>query len=167
MFGDIRVHRMDKAEIIHDLSYLRENIADPLSALAVLLKPKIGRRESTLGVTERLAIYELRPLTSISGKGRLVVKGVDLRWTARHEELNDVLRSRSKVRSLRGEGTRLCSCCGGSAGDSRAGLLEGSCETKSAEPRAHLTESLAAGELAIMQGCESLAVSGFVFLKFH
>ena len=138
MFRNVRMHRMDKAEIINDLADLGENIADPFSALAILLKAKVGRGESALGVAEGLAIYELGPLASILCKGRLVVERIDLRWAARHKELNDVLGPRCKVGSFGGKRTRLRHRGGGSSSPTRSGLLKDPRETKSAESRSHL-----------------------------
>ena len=167
MFRNVRMHRMNKAEIIYDLADLGENIADPFPALAILLKAKVGGGESALGVAEGLAIYELGPLASILCEGRLVVERIDLRWAARHKELNDVLGPWCKVGSFRSERTWLRHRGGGSSSPTQSGLLKDPRETKSAEPRSHLPESLAPGELAIVQGGEGLAVSGFVFLEFH
>tara|TARA_B100001093_G_C26803303_1_gene1004381 strand:- start:39 stop:368 length:330 start_codon:yes stop_codon:yes gene_type:complete len=98
---------MDEAKIIDNFADLGEDIADPFSALAILLKAKVGGGEATLGVPQRLAIYEFRPLAGIFYEVRFIVEGVYLRRAAGHEELNDMLSPRGKVRNFRGKGTWL------------------------------------------------------------
>ena len=48
MFWDIGMHRMDEAKIIDNFADLGEDIADPFSALAILLKAKVGGGQSPL-----------------------------------------------------------------------------------------------------------------------
>ena len=104
MFRRVGMHRMDKAEIIDQFCHVRKYLTDPSTALTML--PKRIRRwhESHFCVSQRLAIDRLRSLARVFGNFRLIVERVDLRWPARHKQLNHVLRLRGEMWSPRSQG---------------------------------------------------------------
>ena len=167
MLRDVGMHGVDKAEVIHDFTDLGKNVADPFSALTILLESEVGGSESSLGVPQGLAIHKLGSLARIFCKGRLVVEGVYLRRATGHEELNDVLRPRGKVRDFWSEGTWLGCRSRRCFGGAQPGLLKDACKTESPKTSTHFPKSLTAGESAVVQRGEGLPVSGFVFLEFH
>ena len=103
---------------------VREDVADPLAALAVLPEAVRRREQAVLRVAQRLAIDLGRALAGVLGDLRLVVERVDLRRPARHEELNDVLGLRGEVRQLgqqrRSDGAAVAACeCSPASSDAR------------------------------------------------
>ena len=98
MFRNVCVHRVDKADVIHHLGGLRENVANPFASLAVLFESKRRLEQPAFGVSQRLEVDFLGALALARGNLRFVIKRVDGRRTTRHKELNDAIRPRRKMR---------------------------------------------------------------------
>ncbi len=101
----LRVHRLDEAEVVHDLRRVRQELADPGARLAVLRELEARRDHRELGLRRRhggepLALADgvrkvvAAPLLEL----RLVVEHLDLRRPARLEEIDDALGLRREVR---------------------------------------------------------------------
>ena len=155
MFGNVGVHRMDERDVVHALRYLGKNVTHPLSALAILFEAERRGHETHFGVPQRLAVHDVRTFARVFGQHWLVVEGIHLRWTARHEELDESLRFRCEMRQLWRERRHLL------RGDGIA--AEHGCESDSSDAGSHFGEGFSAGKVAL--GGE--AVSEFVLEKFH
>ena len=96
LFG---VHRLDDAEFIHDLGRVRQQLAHPGAALAVLIEPVRGCCHGQYGL---VAAHACESLSAADGVGQMsalqagetgfVVEGFKLGGTACHEEEDDLLR---------------------------------------------------------------------------
>ena len=82
---NVRVHGVNKADVIHALSGLRKDVTHPLATPAILLETKRRRQKSVFGIPKRLSIDDFRPLTGMLGKKWFVIKGVHLGRASRHE----------------------------------------------------------------------------------
>ena len=80
---NVRVHGVNKADVIHVLSGLRKDVTHPLATPAIL-KPK-GEGIVRFGIPKRLSIDDFRPLTGMLGKKWFVIKGVHLGRASRHK----------------------------------------------------------------------------------
>jgi len=72
--------RADKCDVIHALCQVRESLANPHAALAVLLE-SIWRRHDAAGAAEK-GIDAVDPLTGQVGEFRLGIKQVKTAWAA-------------------------------------------------------------------------------------
>jgi hypothetical protein len=96
-------HRADEAKIVHASGDVREQFADGRAALAVAGEapwgseqiPRLRSLQLWLGERERLALH--------LGELRLRIEQVHVRWAAGHEEEDDALRFRGKLRRLHRE----------------------------------------------------------------
>ena len=91
---------MNKTEVVYVLRDVRKDITHPFAGLAVLLKSKRRGKQAVLCVSQCLAIHNTWPFPRMFFDFRFVIKGVDLRRTTGHEELNNVLGFRRKVGSF-------------------------------------------------------------------
>src|SRR6266496_5277887 len=102
MIGNVGVHRAHDAEIVDTAAYIRENLADLDSALAVFLKFE-RRWKSRTGTALRLQGDRNR-FACKPGKRGLRIEGVDVRGAPIHEQVQNALRFGRQRRLLRGKG---------------------------------------------------------------
>ena len=105
MVDRLRVHALDETELIGDLGGVRQKIAHPRAALAVLLE-RFDRREHQLPLRvarhraeafpRQIFIGNRRPMQLL--QFRLVIEQIDMRRRAIHEQINHPLRLRRKMR---------------------------------------------------------------------
>ena len=114
MVNGLRVHRLDKAQFIHDLRCMRHQITHPGAGLTMLSEFEYGSSDGEArlrgghpGQTLALSygIWQLRALKII--ELGLVVKQVHLRWRPRLEQVNHPFGFGRKVRKT-WKSTRLC-----------------------------------------------------------
>ena len=132
-----RVHGLDETKIVDDACDIGKQLADPGSALAVLLKLP-GRFEEVEGFAGNdLWTLEGKWFPVVALQERLVVEGVDLRRPSVHEQENDSLCPSREVGCLRGQWVGAVQ----GVTDRRPGLLaQQSCEGQSAEASASPTQ---------------------------
>ena len=94
----VGVDGLDQRDVVDDLGRVRQQLADPLAALAVLLELELRRRdrEPRLAAGHRgdaLALADAvgQVLVEIFGQLRLVIPQVDLRRAAVHVQIDDRL----------------------------------------------------------------------------
>ncbi len=101
MVGHVGVHRADDAHVVDvPLGRAGEELADLDAALAVLLERERraqGRAGLALGAEGRPG----KRLAVVLRQQRLGIKGVDLRRSTVHEQVDDLLGSRGEMRRLR------------------------------------------------------------------
>ena len=105
VLGEVARHRSNHAEVIRACSRMWEEIADPQPALPVLLELP-GRTEHVPVVVELRALHlhgEWLPVQL--GESRLRIKGIDLGWSAGHEEADDPLGPGSEMRHTQAPST--------------------------------------------------------------
>ena len=78
-----------------------------------------------------------------------------------------MLRSRSEVGKLGGEGRSVCRLHGGSTSRAQTCPLQDSGQTKSAESRSHLAKDFAPRELTLLNRGDRAPVGCFVFEESH
>ena len=97
MIEHIRLHALDKANIVDDFSMMRQEITQPGSALTMLLKWSIGPQEffGSLQEGKSLVLHEFgRGGFAVQfGKQRLMIEKFKLARTAGHEHVDHSLRS--------------------------------------------------------------------------
>ena len=100
VLGYVRMTGVNKAEVIDELSDMREDIADHFSALSVALEAEGGNHQAVLGISQGFAVHQGRSLAGVLGDIRLVIEGVDLGGATGHEELDHVFRAGGEVGRL-------------------------------------------------------------------
>ena len=145
MIWDIGVHRTNDADVIDALTDVRKQIADFDSGFAVLLEFERGHQQAA-GLSFRFQIRCRGTLPVILGKRRLRVERIDLRWSAVHEEVNDVLRSGREVSRLWSQRARRI-CIRGAR--QRSVLSQNSGQAEHAQPGAHALEGLTASHAEV------------------
>lgn len=99
--GRIRSHRMNEGDVVCAGAEIWKEIADPLSALAVLLElPARFDDSSLVAMAAATEGFDFDCFAIHSVHGGLIVEGVDLTWTAIHVQEDDVLRFGFEVRLL-------------------------------------------------------------------
>jgi hypothetical protein len=92
---------LQKADVIHVPGNVGEKFTDMVTALAMPLEFP-GRGQQVAGVGKSDArLVEGQRFAMITLQQRLVVEGVEMRRTALHEEKNDALGPRPKMRPFR------------------------------------------------------------------
>ena len=134
-------HRVKKRQVVHALRQVREEVAHPLAALAVLLERERAFQQPA-GLAEEGVDFALagQLLSVMLCEVRLVVEGIDMADAAGAEDLHDALGLRRKVRAARsGRG-------GGSASPAQTASWCSS-QAKAIPPRpvVVLAEEIAAG----------------------
>jgi hypothetical protein len=106
----LRVQRADEADLIGELRRVRQQLAQPHAALAVLRKLEHRRRDGEALLPRRhareplLATHRVRQiLVELRREPRLVIKQIELRRRTRLREPDDALRLRRKMSRRRGE----------------------------------------------------------------
>ncbi len=114
MVDGLGVHALDEAQVVGNLGRVRQQIAQPGAALAVLLKleRRTDQRQARLvarhaGQTLLAANFGRQLGTVLFVQQRLVIEQVDLRRPAGLKQKNDPLGFRREVRPLRRGGGRL------------------------------------------------------------
>jgi len=139
MLRDIGVHRVDETDVVDTLCRLRKNVTYPFAGLSVLLEPERRWHQSHLGVAQRFSVYTVWSLACMLRDQRLVVERVDLRWAARHEELNDAFSPGCEVGCFRRQwGDALAVKCARCMRPQYAG------QSDAANPGSHFSKRLAA-----------------------
>ncbi len=102
MIWDIGVHRTDDADVIDAASHLRENLTD--------LDPRFAHRVEGERRTHQGACFafgfpvcQLGLISVMFGEFGFWVEGVDLRWAAIHEQVNQTFCLRAEMGLARGE----------------------------------------------------------------
>src|SRR5687768_3664755 len=89
---------MNERHVVHARSEMRQQIANPLAAPAMLLPAPRARHHYTGVALEQLDLLARIPLLSgLLDQPRLVVERVALACRPRHEELHDTFRSRTRL----------------------------------------------------------------------
>ena len=90
----VRLHGREHAEIVRPLCQMRQQLAHPLPALAVLLEfPRAAEQ-----LAARLAVLSGERFAVVFLKLGFVIKRVEVRDAALHEEQDHALRLRRKMR---------------------------------------------------------------------
>src|SRR5688572_17358587 len=103
------VHGPYQAHVIDHRRELRNQLTDLDAALAMFLEFE-RRREEAARRSLRTDVHGARPLTRVFRQARLGIEHVQLRWTSRHEQADDVLRpsrQRAALIQPRSGGARL------------------------------------------------------------
>src|ERR1051325_2739541 len=98
MLGEVRLERSDDAQFVGKCADAGKKVADRQAGLAVLLEfPRAGK--DLANVVELGGIdLQAKGLAVLGLEARFRIETVHLRNTAIHEEQDDVLRARGKVR---------------------------------------------------------------------
>ena len=85
-------HRMDKRDVVNAFCQMREQLADPFAALAILVKLPARLNNSALILAAAAAkCFDFDCFSIHPDHRRLVVKRVDVAWSAIHEQEDDAL----------------------------------------------------------------------------
>src|SRR4051794_2654649 len=85
-------HRMDKGDVVDAFCQMREQFADPFAALAILVKLPARLNNSALVLAAAAAKrFDFDCFSIHPNHRRLVVKRIDVTWTAIHEQEDDAL----------------------------------------------------------------------------
>ena len=102
------MHRLDEAQVVHDLGRVRQEFADPCPALAVPGELERGRGRGEAGLSGGHAGQALTHANRVRQLGaaqrvefRLVIEQVHLRGSAGLEQVDDAFGFRRKVRQVR------------------------------------------------------------------
>src|SRR5437868_3120711 len=99
MQGRVRRHGMQKGDVIHRGAEMRKEVTDPFSALAVLFELPFRPDYAAFFALAAAAEGGDRHGFAVQRiERRLVIEGIDLAWATVHEEENDALCLRRKVR---------------------------------------------------------------------
>ena len=170
MIDGAGVHAFDHGDLIHDLRRVREQLAHPAAALAVLREfeharshrqPRLaaGHRGDALAIANALRQILVEKLR----QPRLVIPQVELRGCPVHVQVDEALRFGRKVRQPGQGSMRL-------AGLGHQVLAEHGCQGDITRPQADVSEKLAAClllvelEKRIHGGAESLNGTRYHFL---
>jgi hypothetical protein len=100
MVGHFGVHGADDRHVVDVLGGVLKDLADLDAAFAVLLE-LVGAGEGGAGLALRRQVGHRQFLAGVGLQRRLRVERVDVRGTAIHEEMDDVLRFAWEMRRLR------------------------------------------------------------------
>src|SRR5436305_491913 len=97
----IRGHRMNKRDIIDTTRKMREQVTDPLAAFTVLMEiPARFDNAPLILMAAASEGFDIDRLVVATFHGRLVVERINVAGPAIHEQEDDVLGFRSKMRCL-------------------------------------------------------------------
>ena len=155
MLRYVRVHGVNEADVVDALAHARENVADPLAALAIPLESERRREEPVLGVPKGLPVHDGGTLPLVLPDLRLVVEGVHLGGPARHEELDHVLGPGSEMgRPGRQRRTRCRERRSRIPGPQNTLVSQDARQTQDAESRTQPVQHVAAVQRRWLQGVE-------------
>ena len=100
---DVGMHRVNDADVINTLGHMGKKVADPGARLAMPLELE-WRREDCGGLALRSQVHLHGSLANVLPQIGLIVKGVDVRNAAVHQEMDYALGSRRQMRPLRYQG---------------------------------------------------------------
>src|SRR5438105_1628133 len=90
---------MNESDVIHTARQVREQSADPLARLAVLLELPLGSHDPPLIAMPAAAVRAHGDGPAVEWvKCWLVIEGIDLAWAAVHEQKDDALGLRREMR---------------------------------------------------------------------